>query len=148
MSAPTVQTVHEVCARYHAENGFDTAVDEHDHILLRTGATDGILMPAELAERVEVELIRRDMAAPIIVNTRTDLWMLLTQGASHADRSVAKFGALYRYRATMTTAGALITLPGPGDEVRYWHAKPVGHRRPSFNGLADITLRVAHVLAA
>ncbi|MFG1792681.1 hypothetical protein [Nocardia sp. NPDC049149] len=146
MSTFAIPSVSEMCARYRADNGFDAAVDDHGQILLRTGSVDGIQLPIGLAERVLGELMRRDLPTPVIANRRSDFWMLLTQGARAADRSVPRFGALYRHRVLMTAAGALITLPGPDYRIRYWEVAPHDTRRPPFNELVEITLRLAHCM--
>ncbi|WP_280443875.1 hypothetical protein [Nocardia brasiliensis] len=146
MSTFAIRSAPDWCARYRTENGFDATVDEHGQILLRTGSVDGVSLPAGLAERALHELMRRDLQTPVIANTRSDFWMFLTQGARRADRSVPRFGALYRHRVLMTAAGALITLPGPEDGIRYWEVPPHGTRRPPFDSVVDITLRIAHSL--
>ncbi len=146
MSTFAIRSAPEMCACYRVEHGFDAHVDEHGQILLRTGSIDAVQLPIELAERVFRELMRRDLPTPVIANNRTDFWMLLTQGARPAERSVPRFGALYRHRVLMTSAGALITLPGPDDRFRYWEVPPHGTCRPPFNDVVEVTLRLAHSL--
>ncbi|WP_433204898.1 hypothetical protein ACQP1G_16930 [Nocardia sp. CA-107356] len=143
MATTVIGPVHFQCARYRRENSFDTTVDIHDHIILKAGAVDGIRMPQKLGDLVRAELHRRQLPTPIIVNTATEYRMFLTQGAGPDNRPIALFAKLFRCQAIGTVPGALVMLPCPADQVRFWLDQPEGMRRPPFDTVVEITLHAA-----
>jgi hypothetical protein len=160
-----IAATEELCEQYRLEHGFEVSVNKHGHIVLRTGAVDGIQMPRELGNRVRKLLADNVLRTPIIENIRTDYLMFLTGPAPKGDQrpvhlqrtadegrdgpvSAVKVRAdLYRLAAIRTVAGAEITLPGADDPVRSWLCPPDGVLA-EFNRVAALTIAAGSAVPA
>ncbi|MFE6923371.1 DNA-directed RNA polymerase subunit beta [Nocardia sp. NPDC057663] len=115
--------------------GLPTFVDPATgRIMMSAGSTGAVMMPADLAQRVKVELHRRNVGpCPIIGHPRAGTWSYLIRADMHPIGDPAVVAQLWRARVVVVRDGDIaLPSPGPGHQVaRTWVVAATTPFRPS-----------------
>ncbi|WP_433760889.1 hypothetical protein [Nocardia sp. CA-135398] len=117
------------CVQYRREFHLPASIDPTSRrILLHIGTHYGaITMPADLGEQVQQQLIRAQIAAPVVHHPRAERWTFITGPARPDTLSAAVSAQLFRLYATVACTGSQVVLPSPDDErtgYRTWVQPP------------------------
>ncbi|MEV6218795.1 DNA-directed RNA polymerase subunit beta [Nocardia sp. NPDC051833] len=115
--------------------GLPTFVDPTTgRIMMSAGSTGAVMMPADLAQRVKVELRRRNVGpCPIIGHPRAGTWSFLVRADMDPIGDPVAVAQLWRAHVAVVRDGE-IALPSPGPEhhiARTWVAPATTPFRPS-----------------
>lgn len=115
--------------------GLPTFVDPTTgRIMMSAGSTGAVMMPADLAQRVKVELHRRNVGpCPIIGHPRAGTWSFLIRADMNPIGDPVAVAQLWRAHVAVVRDGE-IALPSPGPEhhiARTWVAPATTPFRPS-----------------
>ncbi|MFC9872617.1 DNA-directed RNA polymerase subunit beta [Nocardia salmonicida] len=102
-------------------------------IMMSAGSTGAVMMPADLAQRVKVELHRRNVGrCPIIGHPRAGAWSYLIRADMHPIGDPAVVAQLWSARVVVVRDGDIaLPSPGPGQVARTWVVAATDPFRPS-----------------
>ncbi|MFD3511009.1 DNA-directed RNA polymerase subunit beta [Nocardia sp. NPDC058666] len=121
--------------------GLPTLVDQATgRITMRAGSTGAVMMPADLAQRVKIELDRRNEGpCPIIGQPRAGVWIYLVRSDLRPILDPAVLARLWQARVVVIRDGD-IALPSPAPDQRVsrtWIAPASTPFRPSGTTVLD-----------